>query len=206
METSIKETFIELPDSLLARWDMRLARLISDVFCPPVMIILGIVLIVYSIHDLAAWLWAIFVISLTIGIPVGYIIWKVRIGAISDFHIPIRTQRFRPMLVAVICILLTWAAMRIGKAPGLLISLVGVGAIHTAIMLVITLRWKISGHSSAITALIALLVHLMGPALLPGLALIPLIAWARIRLRRHTLAQTIAGAVSGLIYITMVLR
>jgi membrane-associated phospholipid phosphatase len=42
-----------------------------------------------------------------------------------------------------------------------------------------------------------------GPAALVIAALIPLVAWARIALGRHTLGQAIAGAlVGGLIYTT----
>ena len=205
METSLKETFID-PVSLPRRWDEHLAHFVSDILCPPVTVLIGIILIVRSIKDPGAWIWAAIIVLLIIGVPVGYIAWNVRAGAISDFHIPIRSQRFRPMLLTVLCTLAAWAVLQVGKAPELLRLLVAFGVVQAAGMFIITLRWKISGHSAAIAGLAVLLVNLVSPALYPALLLIPLVVWARIRLHRHTLAQTIAGVLSGIIYIGLVLK
>jgi membrane-associated phospholipid phosphatase len=67
----------------------------------------------------------------------------------------------------------------------------------TLILLLVTLRWKISGHTTAMSSLAMLCWLLIGPAAAPMMLSVPLVAWARVRLRRHTLAQTLAGAALG---------
>jgi membrane-associated phospholipid phosphatase len=203
METSLYENAagLELP----IRWDERLARLISEILSPPVTILLSLILVAQMIPEPSAWLWLVFAALAMIGAPVAFILWQVRSGVISDFHIPIRTQRVRPMLVMAACTSLTWAIMAAGKAPRLLLILVSLGIIHLLATLLITLRWKISGHSAAIAGLALLIVNQAGLASLPCLALIPLVAWARVRIRRHTIAQTIAGACSGLLFVSLAL-
>jgi len=205
METILSENPIDLPTPGAARGDERLARLISDILCPPVTAPIGLFLFVSSIREPLMWVWALISVALSIGIPVAYVFWKVRSGEISDFHIPIRTQRFRPMLLSILCVLLSWAILWICKAPALLISLMGVSAAFAVLLLLITLRWKISGHSVAIASLAILVIHVMGQNFLPALLAIPLVAWARVRIRRHTLAQTIAGAALGMLYISLVI-
>jgi membrane-associated phospholipid phosphatase len=205
MGSGLNERFVDLPGALPVRWDERLAHLVSDILCPPVTVSIGLLVIVRSTHEPRAWIWAWIIIALTIGIPASYIFWKVYSGEISDFHIPVRTQRFRPMVLSILCALLTLAILWVGNAPPLLMSFMGFGIILAAVMLLITLQWKISGHSTAIAGMIILLIYSMGQAVWLALLLIPLVAWARIRLKRHTLAQTIAGAVLGIIFITLFL-
>ncbi|QQG49843.1 MAG: phosphatase PAP2 family protein [Candidatus Berkelbacteria bacterium] len=65
------------------------------------------------------------------------------------------------------------------------------------VLTVISLVWKISIHASTMAALVTLLVIFRGRDLLPlYLLLIPL-AWARLELKQHTIAQLIGGAMLG---------
>ncbi len=57
----------------------------------------------------------------------------------------------------------------------------------------VNLVWPVSSHTSAASALIMMLVVLYGPVLLPGYLLIAALAWSRIALARHTVAQALAG-------------
>jgi membrane-associated phospholipid phosphatase len=63
--------------------------------------------------------------------------------------------------------------------------------------LLITTRWKISLHVSNIagTATLVAVTYGVGASLL--LLLIPLVAWARIKIGAHTLWQALAGALLG---------
>jgi membrane-associated phospholipid phosphatase len=65
-------------------------------------------------------------------------------------------------------------------------------------MLVITLWWQISMHSMSITGAVVVTGALYGlvPALLLS-PLIPVVGAARIKLRRHTLAQVVGGVALG---------
>jgi membrane-associated phospholipid phosphatase len=61
--------------------------------------------------------------------------------------------------------------------------------------MLINLRWKISLHTAFVAASATLLVMLYGWAAAVTVALVPLIAWARIELKHHSLAQAASGAV-----------
>ena len=81
----------------------------------------------------------------------------------------------------------------------------GIGVFQAAFLLLVTLRWKISGHSVAVACLTVFLYGLMGNTAAPGLFFIPLVAWARIRLNRHDLAQTIVGSLTGFTFMATLL-
>ncbi len=62
----------------------------------------------------------------------------------------------------------------------------------------ITLRWKISGHTGVATLAIIFFTMLTQGSAWPLFGLIPVIAWSRVHLGRHTIAQTIAGTLLSL--------
>jgi membrane-associated phospholipid phosphatase len=80
-----------------------------------------------------------------------------------------------------------------------------VNGVQTALFLVITLQWKISLHCTAATILSELAFALLGPSAIPFTMSIPLIAWSRVYLDRHTVSQTIAGVLLGIVILTPVL-
>lgn len=59
--------------------------------------------------------------------------------------------------------------------------------------LLISLFWKISGHTGGITLSTGLLISWYGIAWWPVLLLIPLVGWARIVTKNHTITQVIVG-------------
>ncbi len=205
MQTSLDEKFYNTIETLPITWQFGLARNISNLLCPPVTIALAFLVIAYAIQSLAGWLWVLFCLIFVVGVPVVYVFWQVHIGKISDFHIPIRSQRLRPTLMTIACMLAALAFLWSNQAPGLLVSLLFWGVLISLVMLLITLYWKISGHAAAISALSVLLIHFLGPIMIATLLLIPLVSWARVYIRRHTAAQTVAGALLGIVYIGLVL-
>jgi membrane-associated phospholipid phosphatase len=60
--------------------------------------------------------------------------------------------------------------------------------------MIITRWWKISTHAFGITGPFAAMFLLFGLAPLPYLIVVPLVWWARVYLRAHTMAQVLAGA------------
>ena len=61
-------------------------------------------------------------------------------------------------------------------------------------MLVITLWWKISIHASSLAGMVTFLTALYGVIVLPAFLLVAPVSWLRVVLRRHTVAQVVAGA------------
>lgn len=182
----------------------QLARWVSNIFSPPVFGFVGLLLIAQTQQSLAGWLWIFLYIGVAVLFPVLYVAWLLHTNQITDFHIKLRHQRFRPMLVMVASSLLAWGIMLVGSAPTLLQIIAIMGTVLITILLLITLRWKISGHTTAVTVFTAFGLTLWGSLAVPILLLIPTVIWARVVLKRHTLAQTIAGVALGGLFVLLV--
>lgn len=187
-------------------WDEQAARWISNLGSPPLMAITGIILSVVTVGTLSAWLWAGFYIILAVSLPAAYVLWLVKRGEVTDFDLRLREQRLRPFLATLASTLMAWLVLYWGDAPPLLLVLAGAGWLQIALLLAVTLHWKISAHCAAAAGLVVFACYLLGFAATPMIFSIPAIAWSRIRLRRHDMTQTIAGALLGGSVITLALQ
>jgi hypothetical protein len=178
-------------------WDEHLAWVVSKLCSPPLVAAAGIIISATHTGTSAAWGWAGFYILLAVSAPVGYVLWLVRQGKVTDFDLRQREQRTWPYLITLVSVFLAWLTLHLGGAPQLLMSLALAGWFQVALLFVITLYWKISVHSAAIAGLVVFIYALFGPVTLPLALLIPLVAWSRLRLKRHTLPQTLAGTIMG---------
>jgi membrane-associated phospholipid phosphatase len=176
-----------------------LANLIAQVLSPPVVTTPAIALVAHASGSAAAWSWAIAFFAMAISVPVLYVWWLLRRGEISDFHIPLREQRYRPFLFTLVSSALALGVLAAGGAPRLLVVLATAAWVQGVILFLVTLRWKISAHCAAMASLATLAVGLLGAMAMPVLATVPLVAWSRLRLERHTLAQTVAGTALGIV-------
>jgi membrane-associated phospholipid phosphatase len=174
-----------------------LAYWVSQIGSPPLTGAVTALLIAFTLSTPPAWRWAMFYIVLTILAPCAYIIWMVYVGKAVDFHLPNREQRIRPLQFTLVTALLTWLVLYQVQAPRLLQMLATVNGVQTAIFLMITFRWKISLHCTAATILSELAFVLFGTSAAPLTMSIPLIAWSRVHLERHTVGQTVGGVLLG---------
>lgn len=177
-------------------WDGRLAYVVSQVGSPPVLGAVAMGLIATTLSSPRAWTWAGVYVTLSILVPLAYLVWLLHNGRVTDLDVQIREQRSRPFIFTIACAGLTWLAMAVGGAPPQMIMLTGALGLQMVIIFGITLRWKISVHSAAAAGVGTLVWSLVG-ATWPLLVGVPIIAWSRVRLHRHTVAQTVAGAALG---------
>ena len=196
----LTETVIISPE-----WKDRWARLISAAFSPFTIAIAAVAIAGYAINTESVLMWIALYIALTIIPPALYIMYLVRRKIVTDFHLNIRRERTQPFLVMTINTALVLLIMFLAGAPELILIVLAAGALQLFCMLLITLRWKISGHCTAATGLVVLTLALFGDNLLPLTLIIPLIGWSRIRLSRHTFTQTVAGIFLGAVTITALL-
>lgn len=196
LETSFEPNTLSLP--VQRNWDLWLARWVSRLFSPPLLGLVGALLLAVWLPSLLGWLSVYLLLALVL--PVAYTIYLVRVGLLSDFHMQIREQRIRPMTFTLVCGAAAWAALTLGRAPRLLMVFSLASALQTAFLLLVTFRWKISGHATATASLATLLWALWGGAAVYALAFIPLVAWARVRLNRHSVMQTIGGSLAGIVF------
>jgi membrane-associated phospholipid phosphatase len=178
-------------------WDGRLAYAVSQIGSPPVLASAAMGLTASVLSGPQAWMWAGVYVLLAILLPVCYLVWLVRGGKVADLDVQLREQRIRPMVVAVAGAGLAWVALLVGGAPSQMVVLAGALCVQTVIVFAITLYWKISVHCTAAAGAATVIWFLLGTPF-PLLIGVPLIAWSRVRLGRHTLAQTVAGTLLGL--------
>lgn len=198
---SVLETVLETTATLerLPRTGLgeRVATWVSHAASPPVLGILSALLL--SIGGVTwAWEWSVNFVALVILVPAAYVAWLYVRGEITDMHVPVREQRTRPYLAALGAAFAAWALFAWWPAPPLHRAIALAALLQAAIFLLITLRWKVSLHSAAAANLTVVGWMVLGAGGLLLAAGIPAIAWARVHLHRHTLAQTIAGAALGL--------
>jgi membrane-associated phospholipid phosphatase len=131
------------------------------------------------------------------GAPLLYVGWGVQNGRISNLDVSVRAQRIRPLSLTLGGAAAGWTILHLWGAPRLLCLLATLNLAQTALFLAITFSRKISMHCTAVSTFAVFIWFLFGTIALPALLGAPLVAWARLRLRRHTLAETVAGCLLG---------
>ena len=183
-------------------YEAALARLISNVISPPLVgIFTAIAFIVYAVpQPQKVLIWLSWGLPLLIIPPLAYVVWLVRTGELADIHMPDRRSRIKPLTVilgwSIACLL----GLHFWGAPSVLILVMLATMGYMMVMSAVTLFWKISFHSSAITAAASIGIAVSGVATgwsIVALILIPVVGWARVHLRRHTLGQVCAGCLVG---------
>lgn len=197
---------IILPEPGKRRWLNSLAGLVSAILSPPVLAASMIVIAAAFAGVSATWRSAGVSLALNVFAPIGYLLWLHRRGMVSDLDVQWREERFRPLSFTLAALTVTTVLLWLNAAPAVMRGLAAAYLVQTALVLAITLRWKISMHGAASAACVALLLYVAGPPAVPALIAVPLVAWSRVRLRRHTPAQTIAGAALGGFVMWTVLR
>jgi len=152
------------PVDLMRSWDVRLAQWVSDALCPPVVAAASILVAAAYLATPSAWQWAAFFLAWAVALPTLYVLWLLYRGQVTDFHLRVREQRIKPMLVIVSTTVSAWLLLIVRRAPSLLVSVATAGLAMTVVILLVTLRWKISGHTTAISSLALLCYVLLGPA------------------------------------------
>ena len=182
-----------------------LARILSTIFNP---FLAALALFVILSHvearstDEFWWLLFLSTFFTSIG-PMLFIFWLYATDRISDLDMSIREERERVFFAFVIFYLIGTATLWLTHAPKLLVASMAGYTLATAVVQYITRYWKISTHAVGITAPLVALSFLYGRQPLPFLVLIPMICWARVYLRAHTIAQVVAGAVLATCSVTV---
>jgi membrane-associated phospholipid phosphatase len=125
--------------------------------------------------------------------PMIYVFWLYATGRISDLDMSIRAERERVFVVFVLFFALGTIDLWLIGAPAIVTASMAGYAVSSLVVQWITRYWKISTHALGITAPLIALCVLYGTRPVPFLVLIPIVCWARVYLRAHTLLQVVAG-------------
>jgi membrane-associated phospholipid phosphatase len=184
------------------------ARHVSNILAPATISVPMIALVAfYKASSFASALTyaAITLFFLSIG-PFAYILIGVRLGKLSDVDVSKRTERVGPFIFGLLSVCLGWFVLVLLHGPAPLISTIIVTALSGLVMMVITLWWKISLHAGSLGAAATILTMLYGTAMLPTFALLVLVSWSRVVLRRHTVAQVVAGSLLSIVLAASILK
>lgn len=138
------------------------------------------------------------------GLPYAIMMLGIRQGRLGDRHLSKRQERPVMMVIGLVSVTVGLALTWWLGAPRALFALVAAMVAGVAIALAITMIWKISIHTACAAGTLAILVLEFGPTMWALLPLVAAIAWARVALRDHTIAQVGAGAVVGYLVATLV--
>jgi hypothetical protein len=176
------------------------ARIISDLVSPPVVWAVMVIPVAarYTDTPLQAAFWAILYSMFICVIPVGFIAWMVKRGKIGDIHMKERRERFRPLLVTIICTSIVWWLLRRLDAPAPFPLLALMTLVQVTFMMLVTFIWQISMHMMSIAgAAVVTGIIFSTSAAMTLIPIVMLVGAARLRLKRHTPAQVIAGTIMG---------
>jgi len=125
------------------------------------------------------------------------ILMGVKFGVFSDLDISNRKQRPVLFSVGMVLTISYLTFLFLFHAPQVLIA--GTFAVILGIIVlgIVNVFTKASGHLAVFSAFITFLVLVEGWEFLLGFLLLPVLAWARIKTKNHTLLQTILGTLVG---------
>jgi hypothetical protein len=174
----------------------RLARVLSIVFQPLVSVTafaLALAVTRPALRALDAAFWGLIVL-----LPGATLFVGMRRGLWTDPDISnLRERRtFLPIAAACAAALGAWALIARFPAP---LRLAGTAiAVWLGVSAIVSLVWKISLHEGATVGIVLLVAAIFGRAVAAALVWAPFaVGWARVRLRHHTPAQVVAGAVAA---------
>jgi hypothetical protein len=148
--------------------------------------------------------WSLLLVGVTV-LPVSLVIlYLVHKDKLEDIFIKARQQRNKIYLLATLCTVACCVILFSLRAP-LLLSATMVAALSAMLVfMLINFIWKISLHTAFAAGSVTVLILLYGTTGAFSAVLVPPIAWSRIELKYHSLAQTVAGALISALIVTVV--
>jgi hypothetical protein len=187
----------------------RLAAVVSLLLHPALVAIFGLLTAVryeaLSAAQAATVVAGLVLPSILIPIVCQVVMWQRHL--VSDFYVTNPDERRRYLLtVAFVALPVLLVATRIlpltenlGRITAMLIG-------GTVAFAGLSLRVKASLHVAVLTGVVVGLLLVYGERYAWGLALIPVVAWARQVLKQHTLAEVVAGAVVSALIVVVLAR
>jgi membrane-associated phospholipid phosphatase len=190
-----------MKDNALREYRHLVAEVVSWVFFPPLVgTVFFIFLVFWYSSDITEGLkWMILMSPFLLFIPLIFFAVSYKLGWVHDIDLSNREERPVFLLVFVLGLTAASAVLYFMNVPTKLFVYVFSGLIMTIVTSIITLNWKISFHTAATTSVVTAINILGGLRFAPFFLLIPIIAWARIVLKKHTFWQVVGGFVVALI-------
>jgi membrane-associated phospholipid phosphatase len=141
--------------------------------------------------------WGLLAALFTAVLPTMFISYGIRRGRWDDRNVGSRGPRLIVLGFITASIAAGLILLIVLDAPRLLVGYLAFMLASVAVLAGITTVWKISIHCSVASGSVALLALTYGPLVLPGFGLVALLAWSRVAVKDHTIAQVVGGTVLG---------
>ena len=168
------------------------ATVISRVFDPFIMlgIFLALTFVRGGVGGLYVWISAFI---LMIAAPALCIFWAIKRHIVDNWDISKRSQR--PLVLVVLLIIESISVAVLAEFVSAWVTYMLLLVLGVLLgFAIVTLRWKMSGHALASALTTGVIVAWYGVSWWPVLLVVPIVAWARVVRRDHTIGQVIVGA------------
>jgi len=170
-----------------------ISRLFDPVFLIPLMLAAAVA---WSLLNGLRWRFILILLLIDGLIPFFYFVHLLTTKEISDWDTTKRQQRVKlygaTLIIHAVGVIFAWALGKIILAK-ILFSFWTLAFVYT----LVTLIWKISLHTGVFATAATFAAVLFGTNWIWLSAFLPVIAWSRLRLKKHTLSQVIVGALLG---------
>lgn len=183
---------------------MTLATLVSRVF-DPILVSLAVLIIAFAKSGLPqARMLQLFLVVTVIAIVIPGVLFfqAIRHKKLDGWDLQNRAARITPFFVELLFLLAAYALI-VFYGNAFLQSVWLLFLVIWAGFLVITLFWKISGHTTTTTLAALLFVRWFGLSWWPLFLAIPLVGWSRVARKNHTAAQVVGGALYSMILVLL---
>lgn len=189
----------------------RISNFLSWVFVPlltPVygmLFILTLSVLAVTAQPAQKWVATLVIAGINVAVPaVVFFVLKI-LGVVSDIGLNRRRERTLPYMVVFLCYLASAKFLTAIAAPLWVSLFYAGGALAALVNFIVNFKWKISAHAAGMGGVVALLVYIAHQVpdmrtvawLCAWLVFTGLLCAARVWLRRHTVAQVIAGMANG---------
>lgn len=182
-----------------------LAKILSLLLSPAILLIpIPLILVYKTTGDfLVSIEWTViscfFLLLMIVSVILGNFI-----GVFSDFDVSVKKERPKLFLLGMLIVFLFLASLIVLNGPKILFA--GVYAIIFGVLAMYVLnKWiKVSLHTASMTVFSFTLILIFGRLFIPSLLLVPLVGWARVKIKKHTPREVYAGGFLGAVFTIIV--
>lgn len=184
---------------------LRIAKTISIIFHPMVFSLLVFTIIIFNNRIIHPQPFKILLTCLIFSnlLPITTLFLLQKKGMISDLDASIKEERILPLFLGIIFAIFGYVLLHIQEASLLVKGLMFCTITNTIVIIIITRYWKISIHAMGISGLLSVLwIHNKEYLLIMFIILIS-VAYSRVILNAHSIAQVTIGSILGL-FLTLI--